>query len=63
MRQVCPNGIFGIDKRSLVPVHHTARRRADDRERPGGRLKTESLFLFPSVLNRIRGLDAFAFAP
>jgi hypothetical protein len=26
-------------------------------------VKTESLLLFPSVLNRIRGLDAFAFAP
>ena len=49
--------------RRLVPVHHTASRRADDRERPGGRVKTESFFLFPSVLNRIRGLDAFAFAP
>src|SRR5450631_4946699 len=47
----------------LVPVHHPASRRADDRERPGGRVKTESLLLFPSVLNRIRGLDAFAFAP
>src|ERR1700722_12568827 len=50
-------------QRSLVPVHHTASRRTDDRERPGGRVKTESLFLFPSVLNRIRGLDTFAFAP
>jgi Integrase core domain len=49
--------------RRLVQVQHTASRRTDESERPGGRAKTESLFLFPSVLNRIRGLDAFAFAP
>ena len=28
--------------RSLVPLHRTASRRPDDRERPGGRVKTES---------------------
>ena len=49
-------------KRSLVPVHHTASRRTGDSERPGGRVKTESLLLFPSVRNRIHGLDALAFA-
>jgi hypothetical protein len=49
--------------RKLVPVHHTASRRADNSERPGERVKTESLFLFPSVINSIRGLDGFAFAP
>src|ERR1700722_11770103 len=47
----------------LVLVSHTASRRAGNRERPGGKVKTESLFLFPSVQNRIRRLDAFAFAP
>ena len=40
--QVGGCGIATPASRKLVPVHYTASRRADDWERPGGRVKTES---------------------
>jgi hypothetical protein len=61
--QVGGCGIATPASRRLVSVHNMPRRRAEIGERPGGRVKTESIFLFPSVANRILGLDAFAFAP